>query len=128
MIIQLLHSYVKNLQINHEENFPENEKGTFNFNFKEFYLDENQNEFEIHFDLVIKSKDNLFLKLIYISIFKTENEIDEEFKNSSFPKINAPAIAFPFLRSFIATITINSGYKSIILPTINFTKKLDTNQ
>jgi preprotein translocase subunit SecB len=54
------------------------------------------------------------------AIFKTQNPIDEDFRTSSFVKINAPAIAFPFLRSFITTITVNAGYNAIILPSVNF--------
>jgi preprotein translocase subunit SecB len=33
---------------------------------------------------------------------------------------NAPAIAFPYLRSFISTLTLNAGYILAVLLSINF--------
>jgi preprotein translocase subunit SecB len=56
----------------------------------------------------------------YIVWFKTSEPINEAFKQSDFPSVNAPAIAFPFLRSFISTVTLNAGYEPAILPSINF--------
>lgn len=32
---------------------------------------------------------------------------------------NAPAIVFPYIRSYISTLTTQSGYKPILLPTLN---------
>jgi len=60
--------------------------------------------------------------LDYIAWFKTSSNIEEDFKTSSFTKVNAPAIAYPYLRAFITTITLNSGFKPFTLPTINFVK------
>ncbi|QTA93308.1 Uncharacterized protein dnm_094100 [Desulfonema magnum] len=37
----------------------------------------------------------------FACLFKTSELIDDRFKNSHFPKINAPAIAFPFLQSLL---------------------------
>ena len=47
-------------------------------------------------------------------------KITEDFKLSSFPKINAPAIAFPYLRAFVSNLTLQSGLEPVILPSINF--------
>ena len=49
-------------------------------------------------------------------------DIDEKFKESNFPIINAPAIAYPFLRAFVSNFFVSSGYYPILLPTYNFTK------
>lgn len=46
--------------------------------------------------------------------------ITDKFKNGSFPAINAPAIAFPYLRSFLSIITMLSGYPPVMLPSVNF--------
>lgn len=54
--------------------------------------------------------------------FKIDEPISEKFKLSDFPKVNAPAIAFPYLRTFISNLTLNSGYDPVILPSINFVK------
>ena len=37
-----------------------------------------------------------------------------------FTKINAPAIAYPYLRAYISNLTLQSNGDPVILPTINF--------
>ena len=63
------------------------------------------------------------LNLQFVAVFGTEEAIDEEFKSSELVRINSLAIAFPFMRSFISTFTINSGIPSFILPAYNFSKE-----
>ncbi|MBY8006804.1 protein-export chaperone SecB [Vibrio fluvialis] len=62
------------------------------------------------------------LKIRYVALFKADEVISTEFKESGFPRINAPAIAYPFLRSFLGTFLLNAGYKPILLPSFNFVK------
>lgn len=57
---------------------------------------------------------------IYLAEFETDEPIDQEFMDGHFPSVNAPAIAYPFLRSYVSTVTLNSGVEPMILPTINF--------
>ena len=63
------------------------------------------------------------LKIEFVAIFGTSEAIDDSFKKSTFVKINSPAIAFPYLRSFISTLTLNAGLPPLILPAYNFTKE-----
>ncbi|MEO0042629.1 MAG: hypothetical protein RL329_2077 [Bacteroidota bacterium] len=55
------------------------------------------------------------------ALFETDTVIDDEFKQSALVQVNAPAIAFPYLRSFVSTTTVNAGYNAVILPSINLT-------
>jgi len=93
----------------------------FSINFKIIVPENGSNTYLIVFKVVI---DNTFvdIKLISEAIFETNQAIDEEFLNSNFVRINSPAIAFPYLRSFISTLTINAGIPPIVLPAINFTQ------
>jgi preprotein translocase subunit SecB len=59
------------------------------------------------------------------AIFESSTEIDDNFLNSDFAKINAPAIAFPFLRAFVSTFSLNAGYSPIVLPAFNFSKVIE---
>jgi len=59
------------------------------------------------------------------ALFGSTTPVDDKFLNSDFAKINAPAIAFPFFRSFISTFSLNAGYSPIILPAFNFTKAVE---
>lgn len=62
------------------------------------------------------------MNLEAVFVFSMDDEIDEAFKVSNFPKINAPAIAFPYIRAFISNLTLQSGFDPVILPSINFVK------
>ena len=81
----------------------------------------NSNEFNVNFYIKLEnSEKNFFLKLKAIAQFSTKEIITDEFKKSPFIEINAPAIAFPYIRSFISNFTLNMGYNPVLLPMFNF--------
>lgn len=47
-------------------------------------------------------------------------EVTDETLKDTFIQVNAPAIAYPFLRAYVSTLTVNSGYEQILLPPVNF--------
>jgi len=47
-------------------------------------------------------------------------EVTDDVLKDTFIQVNAPAIAYPFLRAFISTISVNSGYDQVLLPPVNF--------
>lgn len=85
----------------------------------QFYPEDKDNIFGVGFRVAFK-QDGYALKVEMRFFFETDDIITDEFKNSSFPVINAPAIAFPYLRSFLSMITMQSGYPPVMLPSINF--------
>ena len=95
------------------------EKNNFELALETGFSEDDLRKFRIQFRAVISSEAGYELTVGYSSFFETEEEIDESFKSSNFVTINAPAIAYPFLRSFISTITLNAGYEPVLIPTIN---------
>lgn len=87
------------------------------------FTDGSRNEFSIEFRIEMTVEKTHHLTVQYSSQFETDPEFDEDFVNSSFVTVNAPAIAFPFIRSYVAHITLISGFESIILPSVNFKLK-----
>ncbi len=81
---------------------------------------ENRQIFVINFNAVISSTHGYRLVVEYLAFFEAEEPINEEFKTSPLITVNAPAIAYPFLRSFISTLTLNAGYLPVLLPVLNF--------
>lgn len=63
---------------------------------------------------------DLRLHVDAVALFNTDKPIDEPFKSSALAHVNAPAIAFPFLRSFMASFTVNAGIPRMLLPSVNF--------
>lgn len=78
-----------------------------------------KNSFNLLFEVKIRDID-FDMTISMLAIFGLDEEITEEFKVSDFPKINAPAIAFPYLRALISNITLQAGFKPVMLPSINF--------
>ncbi|WP_198595676.1 protein-export chaperone SecB [Vibrio cyclitrophicus] len=60
------------------------------------------------------------LDLKYIAVFELDDPITQDFIEGLFPKVNAPAIAYPYMRSFIGTMLLNAGYDPVMLPSVNF--------
>ena len=112
----LVNSNIKYLEIKQENNDDNN----FELNINVGFSEEDNKKFIIEFKSTILSSDGYTLNIEFSSFFETEIPITEEFKSSNIPSINAPAIAYPFFRTFISNLTLNSGYNPIIIPTVNF--------
>ncbi|GET30019.1 protein-export chaperone SecB [Prolixibacter sp. SD074] len=95
------------------------ENNSFGLKTANFFPEDNKKSFGVSFNVDIKDK-RFDLNIEAIFIFTAEEEVTEDFKVSNFPKINAPAIAFPFLRAYISNLTLQSGFDPIMLPSINF--------
>lgn len=122
MKINLVDSFATSLEFFREENQQITAKQrTFRLDFSALYPQDGERLFWIEFKISVDSPGEFRLKLVYISAFQTDEDISDEFKKSSFPKINAPAIGYPFLRSFLANFLVNAGYEPLLLPSINFT-------
>lgn len=119
MKIQLVSWKVENLNFNTLESI--REENSFTLNVGQVFMESDKQQFSVAFEIDLKDKSfDLDFKMVFA--FATEEKITEEFKFSNFPKVNAPAIAFPFVRSYISNFTLQSGFEPIILPSINFVK------
>lgn len=109
-IVELNFSVVKN---------EKRKENSFDLSLGHFFPEDKKESFGVTFNIEIKDK-RFDLVLEAIFMFTVDGEISEEFKLSDFPKINAPAIAFPYLRAYISNLTLQSGFEAIMLPSINF--------
>ncbi|WP_236450772.1 protein-export chaperone SecB [Stutzerimonas stutzeri] len=105
------------------ESLPSDEKveSKFALNHTAAYAEDSSRAFAIIFDFsTVLPEQSLELELEYLAEFKTDEDISDEFKQSGFPKVNAPAIAFPYLRAFISNLLLSGGHNPVLLPSINF--------
>ena len=121
MQIQLIQSIVRNLHLTQVET-PNDGISEFEFEYNVSFVKSNPKTFLLCFHIKIYNPKEFTLALDYNFIFSTTDDITDSFISSHFPIINAPAIAFPFIRVFISNITLNSGFQPTILPSINFTQ------
>ena len=75
------------------------------------------NSFVLELRLIVNNEDNDTL----IDVIGEGSFLFEEFneKLSSFLNLNAPALMFPYLRSYISSLTAQSGVSTLTLPTLN---------
>ncbi len=92
----------------------------------------NKAESSYQLDLVVNIKDKedtINIEVNVISFFSFDSQIDKDQLKKMF-YMNAPAIIFPYLRSYITTLTVLSGIDPVILPTLNLSslgKELEEN-
>ena len=122
MQIALTDNFVESLSIKRKNTSKGKDKKIFNMNFTAKKAEGSERNFYITFTVELTDSENFNLKMVYVSEFTTDEEITDRFMESDFPKINAPAIAYPYLRSFISLVTLNAGYGPAILPAVNFVK------
>lgn len=64
---------------------------------------------------------SLLIEVDTIATYILEGDVSEKMLQTFF-YINAPAILFPYIRAYIATLTTLSGMSPINLPTLNLTQ------
>ncbi|ENU4318206.1 protein-export chaperone SecB [Acinetobacter baumannii] len=101
----------------------ESEEFDFRFDYSAHRPDkvDVKNSFAIAFKALLQvPKDSVQCSIVFLAQFHTDTDFEDDFLESKFALINAPAIGYPFLRAFIANTLVNSGYEPLMLPTINF--------
>lgn len=97
------------------------EETNFSINIgRQYGINEEEQLFRL--GLIVQLKDDNNAVNISVEIagfFEFDSDLDDQSKNNFF-MINAPAILFPHVRAYISALTALSGFKPIILPTINF--------
>lgn len=96
------------------------------FEPKVFYPDANKHLFNIVMDIELKDEKVFEMTMKAIGNFELETGLDEELRKT-FVNTNAPAIMFPYIRSFITTFTANLGnvVGPLVIPTQFFKGEIE---
>jgi preprotein translocase subunit SecB len=91
-----------------------------------FYPEDDKFGFKIIMDLEVKDERYFQINLSAIGNFQITQELTDDLKKK-FVNSNAPAIMFPYIRSFISTLTANLGnvIGTVTIPTQFFTGSLE---
>ena len=82
-------------------------------------IDYKECQFQIDLHVKISEASERFIAEIHmVSIFAFNKEIDREILEN-FIYVNAPAIIFPYVRTYISGITALSGMETIHIPPVN---------
>ena len=114
-----------NLEQSNWENVMASKDTKFNIKFKALLKDSHKDYFGVLFNVVVENKDTGFnLNFEFVGNFKV-NGIDvdlEVIEKHPFFRQSAPAIVFPYIRSFITSFSNNAGFAPVILPSLNFSE------
>ena len=119
MQLQLLKTYAESIELR-DATKEEIKEGDVKLLFNASLNEGDLKLFRIQFDIQLIVDNDKYLKLVHSSILEANEDLSEAFMETSLCKVNAPAVAFPFLRSYIAQITLLSGFDPVILPTRKF--------
>ncbi|ADQ79033.1 protein export chaperone SecB [Paludibacter propionicigenes WB4] len=103
----------------------------FNISFdSKGIINKSESSYQLNLTAYIKDKENTInIEVAVVSFFSFDSQIEKSQLEKLF-YMNAPAIIFPYLRSYITTLTVLSGIDPIILPTLNLSslgKELEEN-
>ncbi len=110
---------------------PLDEKGKLSIDIIPYgIIDKSKNVFQLRLDVsVYESNDRFKSNIVAIGLFLF-NEISDASSLPDYFLINAPAIMFPYIRSYISALTALSGMEAINLPLVrmaNLAEKLKEN-
>ncbi|QEK51998.1 hypothetical protein FYC62_10300 [Pedobacter aquae] len=89
------------------------------------YVNNNNKSFLLELDVLVTDEiDSFKIKANCLGFFKFKDLKEKNIIIEDYFYINAPAIMFPFIRSFISAVTSLSGMETINIPVINFAKFL----
>jgi preprotein translocase subunit SecB len=126
---KLLHTRALDLSLQ-ASNIVEQDQVQWSFKHQILLIDQPQSDdeqriFIVEFDLRLATNKGTFMMTTkYHVTFQAEKPVTPEYLESPTIKVNAPAIAYPFVRSFVATVITNAGYPAIYLPSVNFVKRI----
>lgn len=84
-------------------------------------IDKKRNVFQLDLVCKVTENNNFFETFVHFVGFYSYDEGQEEDVLGSYFFTNAPAILFPYVRSYIAALTALSGLPTINIPTLNLT-------
>lgn len=84
--------------------------------------------FVLEFDLTLgaDTPGPVHLDLKYYAWFQVEGPLPNDLVANDFVMINAPAIAYPYLRAYVSQLTLISGVQPVLLPVVNFVELAKT--
>ncbi|MDI9311130.1 MAG: protein-export chaperone SecB [Limnohabitans sp.] len=116
------------INLNSDKPFFQREENTINIDItpKVFYPKDQADYFKIIQEIKLSSDKYFSLFILAVGTFELKASLDEKIRKS-FININAPAIMFPYIRSFISTLTANLGNVTgpLTIPTQFFKGELE---
>ena len=96
------------VNFNSDQQFTEEQSIKINIEPKVYFPKDNPNHFKVIQEVHVSADNSFNLFIVAIGNFELYNVEDNKLRQN-FVNMNAPAIMFPYIRSFISTLTSNLG-------------------
>jgi preprotein translocase subunit SecB len=108
-----------NIKFNTDKQYDGQTGIDLNVDPKVFYPDDNELAFKIFMEISLHCDNYFDLSVVGIGNFEFDKDFNDLNLKKTFVNANAPAIMFPYVRSFITTLTSNLGNVTgpLIIPT-----------
>lgn len=88
---------------------------------------EETKEYQLTLEIQIKdSNESYTVNMTAIGLFKIKEEETDDARLSNYFYTNAPAVIFPYVRSYISAVTALTGLNTVNLPLMNLSGLRDT--
>ncbi len=106
-----------NVKFNSIQPFRFEEKINFKIDAKLNIDNDSENNFQIIMGLEMQANSYFELNIVAVGYFEIKSDASKELR-ANFINVNAPAIMFPYVRSFVSTLTSNFGncISTLIIP------------
>lgn len=109
---------IQNFILNKENNIPKEKKGNLTIRKKIMENPKKENEYCLIMNLEMYTEDSK-IDITINGYFDISKNIEEDIKDY-FLQISAPAIVYPYIRTFISNVTAFDIGETVVLPIINF--------
>ncbi|MBU3185682.1 protein-export chaperone SecB [Clostridium estertheticum] len=127
--LKLNEIFVEKVEYKRSENFNQSLDNELKFKFESSIDEKDNNIYKVSIKVNISSgeDDNLVINVRMCALFgfAFNEELGNDIRKSMLEK-NTLAIMYPYVRSYITTISSQSGINPIILPTINISAMIDS--
>ncbi|ELY3856773.1 hypothetical protein ABN357_19530 [Providencia rettgeri] len=95
---------------------------TVNIGSTVYAHDQDKKMVRINYPVIVTVKDNVTISIGYNFYFKLSESVADDFHKSEVARKTAPALAYPYIKSYIESVLLLSGYRDFSIPFLDFNK------
>ncbi|EML0361299.1 hypothetical protein RI835_000624 [Providencia rettgeri] len=95
---------------------------TVNIGSTVYAHDQDKKMVRINYPVIVTVKDNVTISIGYNFYFKLSESVADDFHKSETARKTAPALAYPYIKSYIENVLLLSGYRDFSIPFLDFNK------
>lgn len=114
---------IRNFHLEKDDNIPKEEQNSLNVRCSSYQKNDKGKTatYQVEIDVITYTKKSK-INLVFDGFFEIPDSVDDEIKEY-FLRVSAPAIIYPYARTFISNVTSFDADETVVLPIINFAEQ-----